>query len=253
MNKLRHKEEPFKPFSRNPDITSPSRSNQEELNKKKVFAIGFNKSGTTSIHHLFQTLGLNSYHGLEWRKCADLRFFFKFDCFSDGPPDDFMYLDKTFMNSKFILNVRQLETWVLSRLSHIERQKEKFDNFKLWPTWDTTTFAIKSWIKERNEYHISVLEYFAKRSTDLLIIDYIRDPSAASKISNHLGFPGEHTKPRENAFSPSKYSQLHKRLLSECVEELGIAKADLKYNILCPSLLNAELLDNFPSDTELCK
>jgi len=121
--------------------------NQAELKKKKVFAIGFNKTGTVSIHCLFQSLGFKSLHSVCWRKCDDLTLLFKYDCFADGPPDDFKYLDNMFSNSKFILNVRQLNTWVYSRLSHIDRQKVEDPNFICWPTWDNTTFAIKSWIK----------------------------------------------------------------------------------------------------------
>lgn len=92
------------------------------LRKRKVFVIGYNKSATTSIHHLFLHLGFNSYHSARWRSC-DPKLLKPFDCLGDGPPDDLELIDATYPKSKFILQVRDLGEWLYSRLSHIEREK----------------------------------------------------------------------------------------------------------------------------------
>ena len=34
----------------------------------KVFCIGFNKTGTSSLHALFEQAGFRSHHGMAWRR-----------------------------------------------------------------------------------------------------------------------------------------------------------------------------------------
>lgn len=130
------------------------------MRKAKVFAIGFNKSGTTSLDSLFKTLGLSSYHGVEWRRCDDVELLNSYDCFSDGIPQDLAKLDVLFPGSRYILQVRGLEGWLHSRLEHIDRAKSN-NTYKENSHWDTTEYAIKYWIKQRNEHHLFVLSYFA--------------------------------------------------------------------------------------------
>ena len=96
--------------------------------REKVFAIGFNKSGTSSLHALFKSLGLSSYHGVEWRTCQDDDLLQSYDCFSDDIPADLPKLDRMFPGAKFILQVRELApgetvgygaTWRARRASRI--------------------------------------------------------------------------------------------------------------------------------------
>ena len=91
----------------------------------KVFSIGFNKTGSTSLHSIFKDLGYVSYHGTAWRKTLRPMIYFFYDSFCDGVPDDFRRLDKMFPKSKFILQVRNLDEWLDSRLEHIRREPNK--------------------------------------------------------------------------------------------------------------------------------
>jgi len=159
--------------------------NQTGETKKKVFAVGFNKSGTTSLHTLFQSRGLLSYHGLKWKGCDDLRLLRSYDCFSDGIPKDLAKLDRLFPGSKFILQVRDLNSWLYSRLAHIERDKEEYAHHG-GPEWDNTEYAIKAWIKKRNAHHLFVLSYFSERPLDILIVNLIRDESSTTKVCTFL-------------------------------------------------------------------
>ena len=77
--------------------------------KNKVFAIGFNKTGTVSLHEVFIELGYHSNHGEYWRSTNSIWFHTLFDAFCDGIPDDFKILDKRYPNSKYILQVRNLD------------------------------------------------------------------------------------------------------------------------------------------------
>ena len=147
------------------------------LRSRKVFAVGFNKTGTKSLHGLFTSMGLPSFHGKEWRDCSDLRLLRKYDCFSDGTPGDPRILDEAFPGSRFVLQVRNLDSWVYSRLAHIRRARE-IGRFQWTPEWNESPEAVRSWIVTRTRYHLSVMNYFEQRPDDLLLINFVRDRDA---------------------------------------------------------------------------
>jgi len=224
--------------------------NRDGFREKKIFAVGFNKTGTTSLHVLFKSLGFSSFHGVKWRACDDLHLLLSHTCFSDGIPKDFTFLDKTFPNSKFILQVRELDTWIYSRLAHIEREKKQ-NKQRTGPTWDMTEHSIKHWIKQRNAYHLAVLSHFNERPSDFTIVNFIRDEAAATKICNFLGYTGKYEKPMKNVNPQKMYPLKHTEMLKKCVAELEISEKELSYDILCPSLIKNELRDVFPVDTQM--
>lgn len=220
-------------------------------NAEKVFAVGFNKTGTTSIHTLFKKLGLPSYHGENWRSCDNLRLLDSYDCFSDGIPEDLPKLDKMYPGSKFILQVRNLDSWVYSRLAHIERNKEKNIQIDRSKDWDNTHFAIKSWIKQRNVHHLSVLSYFTDRPSDLLVVNFIRDKSAAEKIATFLGYEADFQKPKKNVRPTKEPALRHKKMLQKCISDLKIPEEELNYDIYCPSLPATKEAKKIPPDTSM--
>ncbi|MBW2172080.1 MAG: hypothetical protein JRF69_08885 [Deltaproteobacteria bacterium] len=216
----------------------------------KIFAVGFNKTGTTSLHALFESMGFTSYHGKKWRACDDIELLRSYDCFSDGIPKDLAYLDRMFPNSKFILQVRELDTWIFSRLAHIERRKER-NIHQEGPLWDNTETSVKYWIRQRNDHHLHVLSYFAERPSDLLVVNFVRDESAATRISGFLGHPGRRERPIEHVNPQKEHPLRHTEMLNQCIAEIGIAESELNYDILCPSLISNEMRDIFPADTSL--
>ena len=217
--------------------------------KRKVFAIGFNKSGTTSIHALFESLGLVLYHGTRWRTCDDLTLLNSYNCFGDDIPEDLSALDQLFAGSKFILQVRDLDTWVYSRLAHIERRKQNGE-YKANPRWDNTYESVTYWIHARNEYHRFVLSYFAERPGDLLVVNFIRDPEAATKICAFLGYDRTVERPAKNV-NPDIPPREYRDMLACCVARLGIPQYEVHNDILCPSLLPSSSTATFPVDTKL--
>ena len=214
--------------------------------KKKIFAVGFNKSGTSSLDHIFKSFGLISFHGMHWRTCDNLALLRTYDCFSDGTPEDLGKLDRLFPESKFILQVRDLEGWLYSRLAHIERARSKDPNYGN-PEWAVSQHAVEFWINQRNEHHLHVLNYFADRPDDLLVVNFIRDDSAATKVCNFLGFNGEFDRPHKNASPSRDVPERHETIVSECVDQMGIPAEELSFDILCPSQLDDE--PGFPADT----
>lgn len=220
------------------------------LRRKKVFAIGFNKCGTTSLHSLFSNLGLPSYHGEDWRECTNFKLLDAFDCFSDGIPADLAVLDSRYSNAKFILQLRDARSWVYSRLGHIAREKKR-DEFRGHLEWDETSGAVEAWIRKRNDYHLYVLDYFKNRPEDLLLVNFISDSSAATKVANFLGYSGNFDRPNENVRPNKSYAQKHIDLVSSAVDKLAIEDRELDYDIYCPSLETPERRALFASDSTM--
>lgn len=218
-----------------------------EGKKGKIFAVGFNKSGTTSMHALFTSLGLRSYHGVEWRGCDNMELFAQYDCFSDDIPKDLPRLDRLFPRSKFILQLRELDGWVYSRLAHIKRDQAM--GLPGGREWDISEYAITAWIKKRNAHHLYVLNYFSRRPKDLLVINFIRDQDAATRTANFLGYPGSFDKPQENINPNKKIPELYVELLGKSLAALGIPEGEQKYDIYCPSLENPATRAKYPFDS----
>jgi hypothetical protein len=78
-----------------------------ETGARKLFCLGPAKSGTSSLHALFEANGLTSLHSAGNWPVAD------YDCFSDrGDYRPFEQYDTTFPNAVFILNCRPLGSYL---------------------------------------------------------------------------------------------------------------------------------------------
>lgn len=130
----------------------------------------------------------------------------RYDCFSDGGAhfwDDRLefggnhrvrLLDHCFPNSKFILNTRDLEPWLVSKMIHAGWNRNTTFSKNLPRKLEHKDWRIKSkrvlveWIKNRVRYHEKVREYFERRPQDLLTVDFIRDADSIERIKAFLGF-----------------------------------------------------------------
>lgn len=113
----------------------------ESGDRAKIFVIGFNKTGTTSIDAFFQSYGFRTLHWKFGDKYLAQEIAFNvgkssfilagidnFDVYSDFTfvSDDkaieansyFKELHSTFPNAFYVLNTRSMEGWILSRLRH---------------------------------------------------------------------------------------------------------------------------------------
>lgn len=162
----------------------------------KCFQIGFNKCGTLSLHEFFEFNGVNSIHydfggianeiktNLENGERDILGKYAKYDflcdmefiCDWEHPNRGVTYafkdylsdLDKSYPNSKFILNTRSLHKWLRSRKRHaggsyIKRYMNIYG-------YDENE-VIRIWTKDWYEHHNNVVKYFFNRPNDLLILD----------------------------------------------------------------------------------
>ena len=151
----------------------------------KVFCIGYNKTGTTTIGIALSQLGYvnSSFNKKVWRKYYKqgkiekiISYTAKFDSFDDLPwlkEDMIPILDQRFPNSKFIYLERDEESWVRS-----------------YDRWTFNTFGfhpdIEQGLKNYRDHKEFVLSYFKDRSNDLLILN-VKDEKAFSKLAKFLG------------------------------------------------------------------
>ena len=91
------------------------------------------------------------------------------------PKDYYKQLDKEYPNSKFILNIRDVDSWILSRLRHITKNLggmlERDMKFYKCDMDD----SIKRWRLLHSEHTTDVISYFKNRPNDLLIYNIFKD------------------------------------------------------------------------------
>lgn len=175
-----------------------------------VFVIGFNKTGTTSLHEFFERNGFPAIHWDHGRlarrmmlNCLDDRLILdgydrRFRVFSDMVAQTrslrleanafFRILDRDYPGSFFLHNTRRLEDWIRSRSAKTFGRYGGCTNLELEMQILNTSDprqAIDSWTREREEHAASVRRYFAGRA-NFLEID-IADPQLPVKLSQWLG------------------------------------------------------------------
>ena len=158
------------------------------IDDPKIFQIGFNKCGTTSIHQFFLDNDLKSIHWDKGKLARRIRRNYEmnipllmgyetFECFTDmesAITDDIAYidfykeLDRQYPGSKFILNTRDMDNWINSRLNHGEGSYLEIykRNNNL-----TEQEVIEYWKKQWNTHIDDVRNYFKDRPEDFLIFD----------------------------------------------------------------------------------
>jgi hypothetical protein len=136
------------------------------FDNRKVFCIGFNKTGTKSLHQFFRQCNLTSVHNHRWTNYSKVRFgwlyFLIYQCYSDGEQCDFVELERWFPNSLFILNNRNEKDWLYSRIKHVLRHNEDIDIETIFSSPNYGKMAkdffideenaITKWISERRLY-----------------------------------------------------------------------------------------------------
>jgi hypothetical protein len=168
-------------------------------NFNKIFQIGFNKCGTTSLFKYFEFANIKCIHH-DSGKLADtmihnfennkplLKNYEDYIFFSDmeNMPfyphiEHYKLLDKQYPNSKFILNIRKKQDWLKSRQNHGSGKyiKKSMKTYNL-----NKEKVIEKWSKEWDNHLKDIKEYFKKRPNDLLIYDIDNDTSR--KIDDFL-------------------------------------------------------------------
>lgn len=166
----------------------------------KIFCIGFHKTGTTSMGKLFRKLG---YREQGPYKTRDREFVAKLargdlgelfavaegaEAFRDNPwPLFYRELDARFPGSRFILTLRDPDSWIQSAVNHFGSQPDPSSPMReliygaASPVGNERTYA-ERFVRHNRE----VREYFADREQDLLAID-LNEGDALRPICRFLG------------------------------------------------------------------
>lgn len=153
----------------------------------KVFCIGFQKTGTSSIGAALSVLGYRVHNGFRFNqpgkvqieppvslaKLADIALPVvpRFSAFQDNPWCLlFRELDEAFPGSRFILTRRARRDWYQSLRRHFHETDSAM--FQFIYDCDTATSAPSEHFLARYDAHNqAVLTHFRKRPSDLLVLD----------------------------------------------------------------------------------
>ena len=198
---------------------------------EKYFVIGFNKTATTTFHNLFLKNNLKSQHTTRWK--TD-----EYTCFSDnGNLNNYRELDLKYENSIFILNVRELDKWLISRFKHGFRERYIFKK----PNWayPYTREKCIEWINQREKYHMEILDYFTERPKKIIIVNIERE-GWVNYLCSLLHFKNNNIASR-NVHKTLDDNKDHKKiceLVNKTLEELNYDKKTILFS-------NKELLNKY--------
>jgi hypothetical protein len=147
----------------------------------KIFNIGFNRAGTSSLTEALQLLGYRAVHFrhqeirlhdiIVANRRAGRRLLFgledQYDAFSDFAGQHFFeQIDAQYPGSKFIVTLRNLDDWLDSRERKVlkNRSDPNYRHFFL-------EIDRPGWIRERAEASERIARHFRGRPDDLLYID----------------------------------------------------------------------------------
>jgi hypothetical protein len=144
----------------------------ERRGHRKVFGVGLSRTGTTSLHLALCRLGYRSIHYPPLHQLSDL--LRDYDAAVDtSVACSFRELDMLYPGSRFILTVRDFRSW----LESTERFFARSPPTEEWKREvRLRTYGVLEWDRRAflNAYHRhveAVLEYFADRSGQLLVLD----------------------------------------------------------------------------------
>lgn len=163
----------------------------------RIFNIGLNRAGTTSITEALCTLGVRAVHhkhdgtrlydilraNLLARRPA-LHGLAMYDAFSDFAGREFYrILDRQYPYSKFILTTRELESWLDSRERKVAKNLASTEYHYSFRAVDR-----EGWTTHRARYLAELERYFEKRPGDFLVIN-IPAGDGWEQLCPFLGLP----------------------------------------------------------------
>ena len=193
----------------------------------KVFGIGLGRTGTTSLTRALEILGYRAKHCPRFYLDANLQLCVSpeqiehYQALTDEPVAlIYKTLDHRYPGSKFVLTVREMESWLTSRENNSRAMGEWWAKNPAVPVLHTTLFGAAAF--ERTPYarahrkHVDdVRAYFGNRPHDLLVMD-ICAGEGWGKLCPFLDKPvPEVAFPHRNVFSESDYARILRSLEDE--------------------------------------
>lgn len=203
-------------------------------NSQKIFCIGLNKTGTTSLLSAMEDLGYKVGNQLEAEKMFDdwikrdfsryKKYCRKAEFFQDVPfslPYTFIAMDQAFSGSKFILTIRDNEEqWYnsltrfqgklwgkegriptsedLKQANYIYKGRPWYTKKHIHPVSEDNPYDKDILLDYYRTHNKNVIDYFRHRPNDLLVLN-VGEKDAYKKLINFLGVNSERTEfPWEN-------------------------------------------------------
>lgn len=151
----------------------------------KIFGIGLTRTGTTSLTEALKILGYSVVHcPMSYEEIED------HDASTDtAVAARFEFLDLLYPDSKFILTIRDLDSWIDSA-AFLRRSS----NDPIWKLetrsklWGSFVFNREKFIEGYHKHHSKVLHHFRNRPNDFLILD-LNATEKFKKICSFLDKP----------------------------------------------------------------
>jgi hypothetical protein len=166
----------------------------------KIFGIGLSRTGTTSLHLALIALGKASVHYPDFAVSKWLHGNFcqdnlsDFDACSDIPAAIyFRELDQRYPGSKFILTIRDEDSWIKSTRNWWGKcppsnQYTRLRDMVRLAAYGSIAHNDDRFLNRYREHFLNVKDYFSLRPNQLLVLD-LRDVDKWEKLSMFLGLP----------------------------------------------------------------
>lgn len=168
----------------------------KEKRKEMIFGIGLSRTGTTSLNAALNELGYKSKHFFFFPVTTNIPYVYfilkDYNAATDLPAAaNFKKLDKLYLNSKFILTIRDIESWLVSCKKFFTHQMKIPKQPKWWQElhlkmYNSISFNKKRFKKAYHNHMHDVKNYFQNREKDLLILNVIAG-EGYQKLCEFLG------------------------------------------------------------------
>lgn len=150
----------------------------------KVFGIGFHKTGTTSLGEALRLLGYRVTgpngvhrrgmdHEMAWAIAREL--LREYDAFQDNPwAMLYRELDREAPGSRFVLTIRPEDAWLASVRSHFGSRSTPMREWIYGAGFGSPIGNEDRYLERFRRHNREVLEHFADRPHDLLVMDVTR-------------------------------------------------------------------------------
>lgn len=159
--------------------------------KGKVFGVGLSRTGTVSLTTALKRLGYKAKHYPHLFQVIELAR--KLDALTDTPVIVYMEaLDRLFPDARFVLTVRDSDTWITSLRRHYTKKPvERIMAWKLWnrrAVYGMNGFDEDHFRSVQAEHEARVRALFEARPDKLLILD-VCGGDGYEKLCPFLGLP----------------------------------------------------------------
>ncbi|MBL7199318.1 MAG: hypothetical protein ISS56_04150 [Anaerolineae bacterium] len=189
----------------------------------KILGIGLGRTATQSLAKALEILGYRAKHCPQFyldeggKLCVSQKDVEQFEALTDEPCIlIYRQVDRQYPGSKFILTVREMESWLRSVENNGNALREWRAQFPTIPVlhralYGTATFDRGMFTEAHRKHVEDVKEYLADRPQDLLVMD-ICAGDGWEKVCRFLGKPiPEVAFPRLNVFGESDWGTMLKR------------------------------------------